>query len=420
MRVAFLSDWWLPTTGGTERYMIDLGTHLQAEGHEVVVLHAVAPGSGLPQRETLEGLCTIRMPVSLSRDVAERCGLLTAQAHAVASLLESIWPGGPDILHSHSNWMGLRTLLAAQLLGRPAVVGLHVNWPLTPTVPCLRTCVGYEEAVCARCPYPHITDAAAVVREARWKGRLLADAAAVLAPSLPERERILSAFPVDPARAHVAPGWIDVDRFAARRAADPAARRALGLSLDEPVVLYVGRIFWMKGLRYLAEAIPQILAAHPSARFVFAGRLHEPEERQRVEDIVAASGAEPSRLVWTGDIPFADVPAIYRAADIFVLPSLVETQGLVLLEAMASGLPVVATDLPAIGALITPEETGLLVAPRGPAAIAAALGRLLDDPALRARLGEAGRSHVRSRYTREILARRVTDLYSGVARGAGN
>ena len=65
MRVAFLSDWWLPTTGGTERYMIDLGTHLQAEGHEVVVLHAVAPGSGLPQRETLEGLCTIRMPVSL-------------------------------------------------------------------------------------------------------------------------------------------------------------------------------------------------------------------------------------------------------------------------------------------------------------------------------------------------------------------
>ena len=152
MRVAFLSDWWLPTTGGAERYMIDLGAHLRAQGHEVVVLHSVTPGSDLPERESPEGLPTIRMPLPLSRDVAERCGLLTAQAHAVAAVLESIWPGGPDLLHGHSNWMGMRTLLAGQLLNRPAVVSLHVNWPLTPTVQCLRTCVGYEESVCAAAP----------------------------------------------------------------------------------------------------------------------------------------------------------------------------------------------------------------------------------------------------------------------------
>ena len=291
MRVAFLSDWWLPTTGGTERYMIDLGAHLRAQGHEVVVLHSVTPGSDLPERESPEGLPTIRMPLPLSRDVAERCGLLTAQAHAVAAVLESIWPGGPDLLHGHSNWMGMRTLLAGQLLNRPAVVSLHVNWPLTPTVQCLRTCVGYEESVCARCPYPHIADAAAVVREARWKGRLLADAAAILAPSGPERDRTLAAFPLDPARVHVMPGWIDTDRFEApcsTGGAGAVARRALGLDPDEPAVLYVGRVFWMNGWRYLGEAIPQVLAVHGRARFVLAGRMHEPAERQRVEETVAA------------------------------------------------------------------------------------------------------------------------------------
>jgi len=108
------------------------------------------------------------------------------------------------------------------------------------------------------------------------------------------------------------------------------------------------------------------------------------------------------------------VPPIYRADAVFVLPSLVETQELVLLEAMASGLPVVATDLPAVRGLITHEETGLLVPSRDPGALATAITRLLADPGLRTRLGAAGRAHVRPRFSRDALATRVTDLYAEV------
>lgn len=422
MRIAFLSDWWLPASGGTERAMQAMGALLLSEGHDVAVLHAVAPRSELSVREVAGGLPTVRMALPVAGDVAERCGLLTTQAHGVAAALDGLWPGGPDVLHGHSHWMGIRTLLAADLLARPAVVSLHANWPLTPAVACLRTCVGYDEPVCARCPYPHVADPAAVVREARWKGRLLAGAAAVLAPSRPERVRILEAFPgVDPSRVHVTPGWIDMERFASRGAGpEPAARLRLGLPPGDPVVLYVGRVFWMKGLRYLAEAIPAVLRAHPRARFVLAGRLQEPEERALVEGIIAEAGVDADRLVWTGDLPYEVIPSAYRAADVFVLPSLVETQGLVLLEAMASGLPVVATDLPAVRELIVPGETGLLVPPRDPAALAGAVAGLLGDPALRRRLGEAARAHVRPRYGPASLAPPVADLYGRLVRGAGD
>ena len=195
-----------------------------------------------------------------------------------------------------------------------------MNWPLTPAVACLRTCVGYAEPVCARCPYPHVPDPAAVVREARGKAALIVGAAAVLAPSGPERDRLLAAFPVPPGRVHVAPGWIDMDRFAGTGRPDPEARRAFGFAPEAPVVLYVARIFWMKGLGHLAEAIPGVLDRHPAARFVFAGPMQEPEE-ERVHETVRRAGVDPERLLWTGNLPQDDLARLYRAADVFALPS---------------------------------------------------------------------------------------------------
>lgn len=88
------------------------------------------------------------------------------------------------------------------------------------------------------------------------------------------------------------------------------------------------------------------------------------------------------------------------------------------MEAMASGLPVVASNLPAVRGPITPEATGPLVPPPDPAALASAIGRLLADPALCARLGAAGVAHVRPRYTSGGLTGRVTAIYGEVAQGA--
>jgi glycosyltransferase involved in cell wall biosynthesis len=191
-----------------------------------------------------------------------------------------------------------------------------------------------------------------------------------------------------------------------------AARAALGLDPRQPVVLTVGRLTHMKGQWHLVDAVPALLDRFPDLAVVLVG--HGPL-REALEKRAAGLGVGGA-VRFTGHR--TDARRLLAAADVFVLPSRHEGMPLVALEAMEAGLPVVATRVIGTEEVVEDGITGALVRPGDPAALGAALGRLLADPALRRRQGDAGRRRYLACFTRERMARDTAAVYASVLRGA--
>ena len=173
-----------------------------------------------------------------------------------------------------------------------------------------------------------------------------------------------------------------------------------------PLIVAVGRVEETKGQRYLIEAMVQVRRAYPTARALIVGQdgglLNELECQTR------RLGLYP-HVTLTGFR--ADVPEILAEADIFVLPSLSEGFGLVLLEAMAAGLPLVASNVGGIKDIVIDGETGLLVPPADSGVLAAAILRLLGDRELARRLGLAGMERARTTFTIEQMVKKTEAVY---------
>jgi glycosyltransferase involved in cell wall biosynthesis len=209
---------------------------------------------------------------------------------------------------------------------------------------------------------------------------------------------------VDPFRIRVVPSGIDPERVEAAPGMRIATRRAWGIDDGEVLVLVLGVLERRKGHAVLLEAARRLGSTVPPVRYVFCG---EGGEREAL-----AAAAEP-----LGDrVRFAgfqrDVAACLAAADIVALPSLHEGLGVAALEAMAAGQPVVASRVGGLAEVVIPDETGLLVPREDPAALAAALSRLIGDPVARARLGAAGRARVLADYSAVRMAEATLACYS--------
>ena len=207
------------------------------------------------------------------------------------------------------------------------------------------------------------------------------------------------------------PGGVDLELF---RATASDLRGRLGLEGAE-VILYVGRFAPLKNVSLLIEAFARLRAERPRARLVLVGegalegRLRADARRFGVQDEVLFTGAKP----------LAELPAYYSMADVFGLSSSFDNSPNVLLEAMACGLPVVATRVGGVPRYVGHERTGLLVEPGQPAALAAGLGRVLDDEGLRARLVAGGLEQARNGRSWTASARTLLELYERLIREIG-
>ena len=179
-----------------------------------------------------------------------------------------------------------------------------------------------------------------------------------------------------------------------------------GVPADARVLLAVSRLVPQKGIDVAVAALPRIAGAVLVV-------LGEGPERAALEERARTLGVA-DRVFILGRA--GDVVPWLRRAEVFVHPARWEGFGLVLLEAMLASLPVVASRVSAVPEIVAHAETGLLVEPDDPVALAAAVTRLLDDPALRRRLGEAGLARARSEFSVEKMARRTLDVYSNALR----
>ncbi len=214
-----------------------------------------------------------------------------------------------------------------------------------------------------------------------------------------------------PARVEVIPNGVDVDGVAATRGGELGLRSELGVPAGVPLVGEVGRLCAMKGQRELIEAIALV----PGAWVVLVGADIEQGGRYEAELRTAASEAGVAdRVVFAGFRP--DASDLIGAFDVLALPSWTEGMPLVTLEAMARGVPVVATAVGGIPEVVVDGTTGLLVPLRDPQALAAALRALTDDPARARVMGEAGRARVHERFRAADSIARTLEVYDELAR----
>lgn len=207
-------------------------------------------------------------------------------------------------------------------------------------------------------------------------------------------------------RYSVIPNGVDLDRFSTA-VAPCALRKEIGMPPDGQLIGVVARLEDEKGHRYLVQAMPRIVAASPGAWLVIVGDGSLADELR--EQAAALPAPARERVVFTGRRE--DVAAVTADLDVAVLPSLREAQGISLLEAMARRRPVVASAVGGIPEVVTDGADGLLVPSGDPDALAAAVIRLLADPALRRRLGDAGYRTVAERFSIDAQVRRVEAIY---------
>ena len=247
-------------------------------------------------------------------------------------------------------------------------------------------------------------------RFGRWIRRRCKLANAIIAPS-PAIQEELAAAGYDVDRLHFIPNGVSnlPERTPKRRM---AAREALGtahavLSLgnDTKLAVFTGRLSEEKGLTTLVDAWSRVLKNRSNTRLWLVG---EGPLRDRLAEQIESLHMR-GRCVLVGS--FDSVEELLAAADVFVLPSREEGMSIALLEAMANGLPIVAADIPGNRTLITSSENGLLVSPDDPAALATAIGSLLDTPTRAAQYGEAARRRIQQEFVLSTMVNRHLELF---------
>lgn len=178
---------------------------------------------------------------------------------------------------------------------------------------------------------------------------------------------------------------------------------------DEPIVMYVGRFVREKGIHVLLNAASAILARQPKTRFVIVGGGN----RAQFERFVRWYGLQ-DRVVFTGFMANRNLHQMYRIADVAVFPSLYEPFGIVALEGMAAGAPVVASDAGGLREVVRHDETGTLHFAGDPASLAWAVLRVLDDPERAQRLAAAARARLQTEFNWANIATQTIDVYDRV------
>jgi glycosyltransferase involved in cell wall biosynthesis len=354
------------------QFVLPLMRGLRARGHEVVGVCAEGPHLA-PVRG--EGFRVVTVPMVRSASPL-------AQLRALHALLAVVRAERPDLVHAHMPISGILARLAARLAGVPRVA---------------YTCHGFL----FNQPGPWPRRAASLAME--WVGGRLTDIYLTVS----------TAEAADARRLHISGRAVPVGngRAPAQFRPDPDARIRLRRAFNVPerrvVVAIVSRLVRHKGHPELVAAMKQVIDTGANAELWVIGERLPSDHGEDLEPVFAASGLGPRlRLLGYRE----DVPALLAAADIFALPSHFEGLPMSVIEAMLTGLPVVATDVRGPREQVVDRETGLLVPPADTAKLAQALHLLVADAPLRARMGEAGRGRALELYDEERVVARTLDL----------
>ena len=372
------------TLGGSSENTIASCVALDRAGYDCILATSFRESDASSLADARRRGCRVVDIPALGREVAPLADLA-----ALTELVRLIRRERPAIVHTHTSKAGFIGRLAAVIARAPAVIHQphgHIFY-------------GYYS------PRRTAVFTALERQAARWTDRII---------TLTDRG----------AQEHLARGIGRAEQYVAvpsgvptaelRAAAPPRgeARARLGLDPDAFIVVGLGRLVPIKGFDLLARALPALVAQIPSARVLLVG---DGAERAHLGAIAASMGVA-ERLRMTGET--TDVASYLAAADVVAVPSRNEGMGRVIVEAMALGLPVVATSVGGIPDVGTDGECGRLVEPEDTDALAAALIELGRDPALRRKLGEAAVRRAEA-FSTAVASEKLLALYATLVRAKG-
>jgi glycogen(starch) synthase len=374
-------SWEFPplVVGGLGRHVGALAPALAELGHDVRVL--TRGGTGQPSIEQ-SGPVTVHRAAADGLDIAlgSESVLAWSQAfeHSLTRAgLRLIADWQPDVIHAH-DWLVTQTAHTLhQASGAPVVLTMHATehgrqqgW-LGEPVP--RAIHSVERWAC--------TEAVAVIACSHFMASQLTDLFAVSATALT----------VIPNGVTPLPG-------------DPSAARP---DESDPLLAFAGRLVHEKGLQELIKALPLLAPDFPGIRLTVAGTGDQLADQQ---DRAARYGVA-DRIDWAGFLNPQQTNRLFASADVVVVPSLYEPFGMVALEAQLAGTPVAVSDTGGLRELVEPGVTGLRFAPESPAAIAAAVRELLENPARTRQMAITAQQRARNDFSWQAVARQTAAVY---------
>jgi 1,2-diacylglycerol 3-alpha-glucosyltransferase len=373
VRIGLFTNNYLPFCGGVTVSVDTLRAGLEAHGHEVWMIAPHLPRAAPDPRV----LRYPSVPAATYPDYSLPIPIAPMLARRVRGL-------GIEVFHAHHPFLlGPAARRLARRAGRPLVFTYHTHYEK------------YAHYVPLR---RRLVERAAI----QLSTRFAASADAVIAPSAAVRATLAARGVKTP--VEVIPTGVDLTRF--RPGDMRAARATLGLGTYEPLVLYVGRLDPEKSVERVLLAFDRVLGTVPRAHLALVGHGTEAERLRALAAHLPGAG----RIAFVPARPHGTLPLWYQAADVFLFASETETQGLVLAEAAACGIPAVAVAAPGCAEVVRDGETGLLTK-NDPAALADAAVGLLIDTERRRWMGARARQVAEREFAAETQIARTLEVY---------
>jgi len=385
MKVGTLT-WEFPprVVGGIARHCEGLAKALVQQNHEVHLFTLDFPGS--PNYEEMDGVKVYRASTELGHPNFLTWVLLFNHflTKRMADVTQSI---DFDVMHVHDWLAAFSGISFKHYLKKPMVLTVH------------STEIGRAQGL-------HSPDSFSI-NGIEWWATYEADRVIVCSQSM--KNEICGHFNLPLDKVDVIPNAIDTTKY--QTSVDRGSvRQRYGVGYGEKLILCVGRLVPQKGIEYFIRAIPHIAKRYPEAKFIIVG---EGWSRDILESEARASG-HGGKIQFTGFASDQEVINLMTSADVLVVPSVYEPFGIVALEGMASGVPVVASKVGGLSEVIEHDRTGLFVYPKSPESIAWGIDRILSDPDHAKWLTENAKEKLQNAYSWEAVAMKTVEVYRKV------
>jgi len=385
MKVGTLT-WEFPprVVGGIARHCEGLAKALVQQNHEVHLFTLDFPGS--PNYEEMDGVKVYRASTELGHPNFLTWVLLFNHflAKRMADVSQSV---DFDVIHVHDWLAAFSGISFKHYLKKPMALTVH------------STEVGRAQGL-------HSPDSFSI-NGIEWWATYEADRVIVCSQSM--KNEICGHFNLPLDKVDVIPNAIDATKY--QTSVDRGSvRQRYGVGYGEKLILCVGRLVPQKGIEYFIRAIPIIAKRYPEAKFIIVG---EGWSRDILEAEARSSG-QGRKIQFTGFASDQEVINLMTSADALVVPSVYEPFGIVALEGMATGVPVVASKVDGLAEVIEHDRTGVFVYPRSPESIAWGVDQVLSDPGHAKWLTENAKEELRKAYSWEAVAMKTVEVYRKV------
>ncbi len=390
MNVCFVTPEYFPISGGTGAYVYYLSRSLQKLGHNV---HVVARHTE-DSEDVVDGV-DVHYRKGVGNAVTRYWRFARSTSKKIEELNKKI---GIDIIHA--NLPLVPSFAIPSDSAKALVCAVHSTWK--------------GEALVTRRDNPKNLNPNEkmmlrfnfLLRS--YEKKLMDRSDALIAVSKYTTGELTKLYGIDEEKIHVIYNGVDVQKFKSRpnRA---GLRREFGLEEKQKIVLFVGRLYHRKGLETLLHSIPPVLREFKDVKFAISGTGFKKKEESlrrlakklKIEDHVS----------FLGYVPDEKLPDLYAASDIFVLPAIYENFPFAILEAQATGLPVISTKVGGIPEFLVDNENGFLIDPGDSKQLTQRVLTLLQHPNLAKEMGDRGRKLIEEKFSWRLIASQVIDLY---------